>query len=52
MYDGTMEIRVDGESSDAQVPELELLGERVGSNHGVGAERIDGNYWEVQANAL
>jgi hypothetical protein len=50
--DGTAEVRVDGEPSDAQVPQLEQLGEREGSNYCVEAGRIDGDFWEVKATAL
>jgi hypothetical protein len=50
--DGAEEVRVDGEPSDAQVPELVQLGERKGARYCVEAERIDGDFWEVQVNAL
>ena len=50
--DGTQEVRVDGEPSNAQVPELVQLGERKGSSYCVEAERIDGDFWEVMVNAL
>jgi regulator of RNase E activity RraB len=50
--DGAEEVRVDGEPSDAQVPELVQLGERKGASYCVEAERIDGDFWEVQVNAL
>jgi hypothetical protein len=47
------ELRVDGDSSDAPVPpELERLGERVGPDFLVEAERIDGDSWEVRVTAL
>ena len=47
------ELRVDGEASDAAVPpELERLGERVGPDFLVEAERIDADLWEVRATAL
>jgi hypothetical protein len=50
--DGAAEVRVDGEPSDAQVPELEQLGEREGQSYCVEAGRIDGDFWEVKATAL
>jgi hypothetical protein len=50
--DGAEEVRVDGEPSDAQVPELAQLGEQKGSSYCVEAKRIDGDFWEVMANAL
>lgn len=50
--DGAQDVRVDGEPSDAQVPELEQLGEQEGSNYCVEAGRIDGDFWEVKATAL
>jgi hypothetical protein len=50
--DGAEEVRVDGEPSDAQVPELVQLGEREGSDYCVEATRIDGDFWEVRASAL
>jgi hypothetical protein len=47
------ELRVDGESSDARIPrELEQLGQRVGGDFFVKAERIDGDLWEVRVSAL
>lgn len=46
--DGTEEVQVDDEPSEAQVPELEQLGEREGRNYCVEAERIDGDFWEVR----
>jgi hypothetical protein len=50
--DGSLEVRVDGEPSNVQVPELEQLGEQEGPNYCVEAERIDGDLWEVEASAL
>jgi len=50
--DGVREVRVDGETSNAQVPELEQLGEQEGPDYCVEAERIDGDFWEVEASAL
>lgn len=50
--DGTQEVRVDGEPSVAQVPELVRLGEQEGPDYCVEAGRIDGDFWEVKATAL
>jgi hypothetical protein len=50
--DGGREVRVDGKRSDAEVPELVELGERVGSDYCVEAERIDGDFWEVKVSPL
>jgi hypothetical protein len=50
--DSWQELRVDGEARKARIPELERLGERVGSDYFVKAERIDGDLWEVRATAL
>lgn len=50
--DSWREERVDGESSDVSVPELERLGERMGADFYVKAERIDGDLWEVRASPL
>lgn len=47
------ELRVDGEPSDAPIPtELAQLGEAVGDNFYVEAQRIDGDQWEVRVTAL
>ena len=50
--DGYQEVRVDGEPSDAEVPELVQLGEQVGADYCVEAERIDGDFWEVKVTPL
>lgn len=50
--DSWQELRVDGEARKARIPELERLGERVGSDYFVKAERIDGDLWEVRVTAL
>lgn len=50
--DGVQEVRVDGEPSDASVPELQRLGRQVGDDYCVEAERIDGDFWEVRVSAL
>ncbi|MGZ4289862.1 MAG: hypothetical protein ACXVQZ_04510 [Gaiellaceae bacterium] len=50
--DGVRELRVDGEPSDAEIPELARLGEQVGVDYCVEARRIDGDFWEVEVSAL
>ena len=50
--DSWQEFRVDGEPSMGRAPELERLGERVGSDFFVKAERLDGDFWEVRVSAL
>jgi hypothetical protein len=51
--DGETELRVDGVPSDGAIPmELQRLGERVGANFCVEANRIDGDSWEVKVSAL
>jgi hypothetical protein len=50
--DGVRELRVDGEPSDAEIPELAQLGEPAGSAYCVEARRIDGDFWEVRVSAL
>jgi hypothetical protein len=50
--DGVRELRVDGEPSDAEIPELARLGEQVGSAYCVEGKRIDGDFWEVKVSAL
>jgi hypothetical protein len=50
--DGAAGVVVDGEPSDARVPELDRLGERKGANYCVEADRIDGDFWEVRASAF
>lgn len=53
MNEGTEEVRVDGEPSDVQVPELVQLGEKLaGDDYCVEAKRIDGDFWEVEVSAL
>lgn len=46
------EVRVDGEPSDASIPELERLGRQAGADFYVKAERIDGDLWEVRVSPL
>jgi hypothetical protein len=43
--DGVRELRVDGEPSDAEIPELARLGEQAGTDYCVEGERIDGDFW-------
>jgi hypothetical protein len=50
--DGVQELRVDGERSDAEIPELARLGGRVGPAYCVEGKRIDGDFWEVRVSAL
>jgi len=50
--DGEQEVRVDGEPSDASVPERLQRGEQVGADYCVEARRIDGDFWEVEVSAL
>jgi hypothetical protein len=51
--DGRTELKVDGEPSDAQIPELEQAGEAAnGEDYVVQAERLDGDLWEVRASPL
>jgi hypothetical protein len=50
--DSWRELRVDGDPSNAKIPELERLGERAGGDYFVKAERIDGDLWEVRVTAL
>jgi hypothetical protein len=50
--DGVQEVRVDGEPSDAEIPELVQLGEEAGADYCVEAKRIDGDFWEVEVSAL
>jgi hypothetical protein len=50
--DGDRELRVDGEPSDAEIPELTRLGEQTGPAYCVEAKRIDGDFWEVEVSAL
>jgi hypothetical protein len=50
--DSWTELRVDGEPSDAQIPQLEGLGEAQGRDFFVKAERLDGDLWEVRVSAL
>ena len=50
--DSWQELRVDGEPSTRRVPALERLGERIGTDFFVKAERLDGDLWEVRVAAL
>ena len=52
VHDGTREVRVDGEPSDAEVPELIRYGDLVGDDFCVEAKRIDGDFWQVEVSAL
>lgn len=50
--EGTREVRVDGEPSDTEVPELVRYGHLVGDDFCVEAKRIDGDFWQVEVSAL
>ena len=50
--DGVQEVRVGGEPSEAEIPELARLGEQAGTDYCVEAKRIDGDFWEVEVSAL
>jgi hypothetical protein len=50
--DSWTDLRVDGEPSDAQIPQLEGLGEAQGRDFFVKAERLDGELWEVRVSVL
>lgn len=50
--DGEREVRVDGEPSDVEIPELARLGEQVGADYTIEAKRIDGDLWEIRSTAL
>lgn len=51
--DGHIDLKVDGEPSNAQIPELEQAGEAAnGEDYVVQAERLDGDLWEVRASPL
>jgi hypothetical protein len=50
--DGVQELRVEGEPSDAEIPELARLGEQAGTDYCVEAKRIDGDFWEVEVSPL
>jgi hypothetical protein len=50
---GRTDLKVDGEPSDAHIPELEQAGEAAsGEDYVVQAERLDGDLWEVRASPL
>jgi len=50
--DSWKELRVDGAQSDASIPELARIGQRVGPDFFVKAERLDADLWEVRVTAL
>lgn len=50
--DSWADLRVDGEPSDARIPQLEQLGGRAGDDYFVKAERVDGDFWEVRVSRL
>jgi hypothetical protein len=45
-------LRVDGRTTMGSARELERLGETEGTEYAVRAKRLDGDLWEVEANAL
>ena len=49
---GVQELRVDGEPSDVEIPQLAQLGEQVSTDYCVEGKRIDGDFWEVRVSAL
>jgi hypothetical protein len=49
---GVRELRVDGEPSTAEIPELARAEEALGSDYVVQADRLDGTLWEIRASPL
>jgi hypothetical protein len=49
---GVRELRVDGEPSTAEIPELERAEEALGSDYVVQGDRLDGTLWEIRASPL
>jgi hypothetical protein len=52
IVDGDAELRVDGEPSDAEIPELERARELLGNQFVIQLDRLDGDLWELRASAL
>jgi hypothetical protein len=52
VHDGVRSLTVDGRPGFGSIPELEAIGERVGSAYVVRATRLDGDLWEVSADPL
>jgi hypothetical protein len=50
--EGRTELRVDGERSQQEIPELKRAGEALGSDFVVQADRLDGDLWEIRVSAL
>jgi hypothetical protein len=50
--EGKEDIRVDGEPWTGEIPGLEGVGEALGEDFVVHADRLDGDLWEVQASPL
>jgi|SRR5215471_9750715 len=50
--EGGRTLRVDGEPWDGDIPELDAIGEEMGDDFVVQADRLDGDLWEVQASVL
>ena len=51
-HNGDLTATVDGEPTLKRFPELERLGERVGANYAVHAERLDEDLWQARASPL
>jgi hypothetical protein len=49
---GVRELRVDGEPSTAEIPELARAEEALGSDYVVQGDRLDGTLWEIRASPL
>ena len=52
VHGGTRSASVDGLPTSRRFPELERLGERVGPDYAIYAERLDGDLWEARVAAL
>jgi hypothetical protein len=52
IVDDDTELRVDGEPSDAEIPELEQARSLLGGHFVVQLDRLDGDLWELRASAL
>jgi hypothetical protein len=51
-HEGARTLTVDGAALFGSIPELEEIGRREGSSYVARARRLDGDLWEVQADAL
>ena len=52
MVGGRRELRLDGEDSDLELPTLEAIGERRGSDYVLRAERLTETTWVVDSDVL